>query len=50
MVAQLRQINLIEPFLEFLFEVRRVLPSNAKRDECPRVPQHRMPDVRLKLM
>ena len=50
MVAQLRQIELIEPLAEFLFHVRRVLGPNPERDDRPGVPQHCMPDLRLKLV
>ena len=50
MVAQLRQIELIEPLAEFLFQVRGVLGPNAERDDRPGVAQHCVPDVGLKLV
>jgi hypothetical protein len=40
MVLQLRQIELIEPLAELLFQVRSVLGPNAERDDRPGVPQH----------
>jgi hypothetical protein len=36
--------------LEFLFEVRRVLGANSKRDDCAGISQHGVADGGLKLV